>query len=198
MRQFYRLSQERTYVERERRTLKPTELGTVVRDMLVKHFPDIIKTEFTAAMEEDLDAISRGEKQWTPVLEEFYGGFSAALDKADQEAERVQRPVVETGEMCELCGKPLLLREGRFGKFIGCSGFPQCRNTKQYLDTIGVKCPQCEHGDVVRKRNRRGNVFYSCSRYPDCEYASSRPPPAARAETASEAPVKETAEVGGD
>ena len=138
--------QERTYVERERRTLKPTELGMVVRDMLVKHFPDIIKTEFTAAMEEDLDAISRGEKQWTPVLEEFYGGFSAALEKADQEAERVQRPVVETGEMCELCGKPLLLREGRFGKFIGCSGFPQCRNTKQYLDTIGVKCPQCEQG----------------------------------------------------
>ena len=189
--------QERTYVERERRTLKPTELGMVVRDMLVKHFPDIIKTEFTAAMEEDLDAISRGEKQWTPVLEEFYGGFSAALEKADQEAERVQRPVVETGEMCELCGKPLLLREGRFGKFIGCSGFPQCRNTKQYLDTIGVKCPQCEQGDVVRKRNRRGSVFYSCSRYPDCEYASSRPP-AARDESAGEAPVKETAEVAGD
>ena len=189
--------QERTYVERERRTLKPTELGMVVRDILVKHFPDIIKTEFTAAMEEDLDAISRGEKQWTPVLEEFYGGFSAALEKADQEAERVQRPVVETGEMCELCGKPLLLREGRFGKFIGCSGFPQCRNTKQYLDTIGVKCPQCEQGDVVRKRNRRGSVFYSCSRYPDCEYASSRPP-AARKEAAEEAPVKETAEVAGD
>ena len=189
--------QERTYVERERRSLKPTELGMVVRDILVKHFPDIIKTEFTAAMEEDLDAISRGEKQWTPVLEEFYGGFSAALDKADQEAERVQRPVVETGEMCELCGKPLLLREGRFGKFIGCSGFPQCRNTKQYLDTIGVKCPQCEQGDVVRKRNRRGNVFYSCSRYPDCEFASSRPPGAPN-ESAKEAPVKETAEVAGD
>ncbi len=189
--------QERTYVERERRTLKPTELGMVVRDILVKHFPDIIKTEFTAAMEEDLDAISRGEKQWTPVLEEFYGGFSAALEKADQEAERVQRPVVETGEMCELCGKPLLLREGRFGKFIGCSGFPQCRNTKQYLDTVGVKCPQCEQGDVVRKRNRRGSVFYSCSRYPDCEFASSRPP-AARNESDSEAPVKETADVAGD
>lgn len=189
--------QERTYVERERRSLKPTELGTVVRDILVKHFPDIIKTEFTAAMEEDLDAISRGEKRWTPVLEEFYGGFSAALEKADQEAERVQRPVVETGEKCELCGKPLLLREGRFGKFIGCSGFPQCRNTKQYLDTIGIKCPQCGQGDVVRKRNRRGNVFYSCSRYPDCEFASSRPP-AARPDSASETPVKETAEVAGD
>ncbi len=189
--------QERTYVERERRSLKPTELGMVVRDMLVKHFPDIIKTEFTAAMEEDLDAISRGEKRWTPVLKEFYGGFSAALEKADQEAERVQRPVVETGEMCEKCGKPLLLREGRFGKFIGCSGFPQCRNTKQYLDTIGVECPQCGQGDVVRKRNRRGNVFYSCSRYPDCEYASSRPP-AARQDSAKEAPAKEPAEVAGD
>lgn len=189
--------QERTYVERERRSLKPTELGMVVRDMLVKHFPDIIKTEFTAAMEEDLDAISRGEKRWTPVLKEFYGGFSAALEKADQEAERVQRPVVETGEMCEKCGKPLLLREGRFGKFIGCSGFPQCRNTKQYMDTIGVECPQCGQGDVVRKRNRRGNVFYSCSRYPDCEYASSRPP-AARQDSAKEAPAKEPAEVAGD
>lgn len=189
--------QERTYVERERRTLKPTELGMVVRDILVKHFPDIIKTEFTAAMEEDLDAISRGEKRWTPVLDEFYGGFSAALEKADQEAERVQRPVVETGEMCEKCGKPLLLREGRFGKFIGCSGFPQCRNTRPFLDTIGVNCPQCGQGEVVRKRNKRRNVFYSCSRYPDCDFASSRPPPD-QAGTAASAPAKEPAEVAGD
>lgn len=189
--------QERTYVERERRSLKPTELGMVVRDILVRHFPDIIKTEFTAAMEEDLDAISRGEKQWTPVLKEFYGGFNAALEKADQEAERVQRPVVETGEMCEECGKPLLLREGRFGKFIGCSGFPQCRNTKQYLDTIGVDCPRCEQGEVVRKRNRRGNVFYSCSRYPDCEFASSRSP-ADRKATSEDRSAKEPAEVAGD
>ena len=189
--------QERTYVERERRTLKPTELGIIVRDILVKHFPDIIKPEFTAAMEEDLDAISRGEKQWTPVLKEFYGGFSAALEKADLEAERVQRPVEETGEMCEECGKPLLLREGRFGKFIGCSAFPQCRNTKPFLDTIGVACPQCGQGEVVRKRNKRRSVFYSCSRYPDCEYASSRPP-AAPKDTADEAPAKEPAEVAGD
>ena len=189
--------QERTYVDREGRTLKPTELGIVVRDMLVKHFPDIIKKEFTAAMEEDLDAISRGEKQWTPVLEEFYGGFSAALEKADLEAERVQRPVEETGEMCEECGKPLLLREGRFGKFIGCSAFPQCRNTKPFLDTIGVACPQCGQGEVVRKRNKRRSVFYSCSRYPDCEYASSRPPAASK-DTADEAPAKEPAEVAGD
>jgi DNA topoisomerase-1 len=189
--------QERTYVERERRTLKPTELGTVVRDMLVKHFPDIIKPEFTAAMEEDLDAISRGEKRWTPVLEEFYGDFSEALAKADQEAERVKAPVEETGEMCEECGKPLLLRSGRFGKFIGCSGFPQCRNTKPYLDTIGVDCPQCGQGEIVRKLNKRRNVFYSCSRYPDCEYASSRPP-AARKDSAEKAPAKEPAEVAGD
>ncbi len=189
--------QERTYVERERRTLKPTELGMVVRDMLVKHFPDIIKPEFTAAMEEDLDAISRGEKRWTPVLEEFYGDFSEALAKADQEAERVKAPVEETGEMCEECGKPLLLRSGRFGKFIGCSGFPQCRNTKPYLDTIGVDCPQCGQGEIVRKLNKRRNVFYSCSRYPDCEYASSRPP-AARKDSAEKAPAKEPAEVAGD
>ena len=189
--------QERTYVERERRTLKPTELGTVVRDMLVKHFPDIIKPEFTAAMEEDLDAISRGEKRWTPVLEEFYGDFSEALAKAEQEAERVKAPVEETGEMCEECGKPLLLRSGRFGKFIGCSGFPQCRNTKPYLDTIGVDCPQCGQGEIVRKLNKRRNVFYSCSRYPDCEYASSRPP-AARKDSAEKAPAKEPAEVAGD
>ncbi len=189
--------QERTYVERERRTLKPTELGMVVRDMLVKHFPDIIKPEFTAVMEEDLDAISRGEKQWTPVLKEFYGGFSEALEKADQEAERVKPPVEETGEMCEECGKPLLLRSGRFGKFIGCSGFPQCRNTKPYLDTIGVGCPQCGQGEIVRKLNKRRNVFYSCSRYPDCEFASSRPP-AADKDSAEKAPAKEPAEVAGD
>jgi DNA topoisomerase-1 len=188
--------QERTYVERERRSLKPTELGMVVRDILVKHFPDIIKPEFTAGMEEDLDAISRGEKRWTPVLKEFYGGFSAALEKADQEAERVRPPVEETGENCEECGKPLLLRNGRFGKFIGCSGFPQCKNTKPYLDTIGVICPQCGQGDVVRKLNKRRNVFYSCSRYPDCDFASSRPP-AARTETAEDKSAKEPAEVAG-
>jgi DNA topoisomerase-1 len=188
--------QERTYVERERRSLKPTELGMVVRDILVKHFPDIIKPEFTAGMEEDLDAISRGEKRWTPVLKEFYGGFSAALEKADQEAERVRPPVEETGENCEECGKPLLLRNGRFGKFIGCSGFPQCKNTKPYMDTIGVDCPQCGQGDVVRKLNKRRNVFYSCSRYPDCDFASSRPP-AARTETAEDKSAKEPAEVAG-
>ncbi len=188
--------QERAYVERERRSLKPTELGMVVRDMLVKHFPDIIKTEFTAAMEEDLDAISRGEKRWTPVLEEFYGGFSAALEKADKEAERVKAPVEETGEMCEECGKPLLLKDGRFGKFIGCSGFPQCRNTKPFLDTIGVDCPKCGQGEIVRKRNKRRSVFYSCSRYPDCDYASSRPP-SARKEPAEKETAKEPAEVAG-
>ena len=188
--------QERDYVSRERRSLKPTELGMVVRDMLVKHFPDIINTGFTATMEEDLDAISRGEKQWTPVLEDFYGGFSAALEKADQEAERVKPKVEETGEMCEECGKPLLLREGRFGKFIGCSGFPQCRNTKPFLDTIGVDCPKCGQGEIVRKRNKRRSVFYSCSRYPDCDYASSRPP-SARKEPAEKETAKEPAEVAG-
>ena len=117
--------------------------------------------------------------------------------RADQEAERVKAPVEETGEMCEECGKPLLLRSGRFGKFIGCSGFPQCRNTKPYLDTIGVDCPQCGQGEIVRKLNKRRNVFYSCSRYPDCEYASSRPP-AARKDSAEKAPAKEPAEVAGD
>ena len=188
--------QERTYVERERRSLKPTELGMVVRDMLVKHFPDIIKPEFTAGMEEDLDAISRGEKQWTPVLKEFYGGFDAALEKADQEAERVRPPVEETGEDCEECGKPLLLRNGRFGKFIGCSGFPQCKNTKPYMDTIGVDCPKCGEGDVVRKLNKRRSVFYSCSRYPDCDFASSRPP-TPQTGAAEDKAVKEPAEVAG-
>ncbi len=189
--------QERTYVEREGRSLTPTELGAVVNDLLVKHFPDIIKSEFTADMEEDLDSISRGEKQWTPVLKEFYGGFSAALEKADAEAERVQTPVVETGEMCEECGKPLLLREGRFGKFIGCSGFPKCRFTKPYLDTIGVTCPQCRQGEVVRKRNKRRSIFYSCSRYPECEFASSRPPAPPQDEPSPEK-AKEPAEVAGD
>ena len=171
--------QERTYVERERRSLKPTELGMVVRDMLVKHFPDIIKTEFTAAMEEDLDAISRGEKRWTPVLEDFYGGFSAALEKADQEAERVKpakAPAEETGENCEKCGKPLVIREGRYGKFIGCSGFPKCRNIKktgqeaerarQPVVETGENCEKC--GKPLVLREGRYGKFIGCSGFPKC------------------------------
>ncbi len=171
--------QERTYVERERRSLKPTELGMVVRDMLVKHFPDIINTGFTATMEEDLDAISRGEKRWTPVLEEFYGDFSAALEKAEQEAERLKperAPAEETGENCEKCGKPLVIRDGRYGKFIGCSGFPKCRTIKKLgaeadraqspVEETGENCEKCGKPLVIREG--RYGKFIGCSGFPKC------------------------------
>jgi len=180
--------QERNYVTREGRTLQPTELGMVVSDMLVTHFPEVMDIGFTVQMEEDLDAISRGEKGWVPVLQEFYRTFAERLARADQEAEKVEVQPEETGELCELCGKPLIIRTGRFGKFIGCSGFPACRNTKPYYERTGITCPKCGQGEVVRKRARSGSSFYGCTRYPDCDYTTRRPPAQVGQQTPAQKP----------
>jgi DNA topoisomerase-1 len=169
--------QTRGYVDREDRRLVPTEIGFIVNDLLVKHFPDIINVDFTARMEADLDLIASGEQEWVPVLQEFYGPFEKALKKAERTMEKVDLGPQETGEMCEKCGHPMIVKFGRYGKFIACSNYPECRNTKSYQIKVGVACPECG-GDLVEKRTRRKRTFYGCSNYPECEFATwNRPLP---------------------
>ena len=163
--------QTRGYVDREDRRLVPTELGFIVNDLLVKHFPDIINVDFTAHMEEDLDLIASGEREWVPVLREFYGPFDEAVKQAERTMEKVDLGEQLTGEMCEKCGHPMIVKFGRYGKFMACSNFPACRNTKSYQIKTGVACPECG-GDLVEKRTRRGRIFYGCSNYPECEFAT--------------------------
>jgi len=169
--------QTRGYVDREDRHLIPTELGFIVNDLLVKHFPDIINVDFTARMEANLDLIASGEREWVPMLQEFYGPFSEAVRQAELTMEKVDLGPQETGEMCEKCGHPMIVKFGRYGKFIACSNYPECRNTKSYQIKTGVACPECG-GDLVEKRSRRGRIFYGCSSYPECEFATwNRPLP---------------------
>ncbi len=156
--------QQRGYVERRDGRFYPTELGFVVNDLLVAHFPDYIDVGFTAEMEEDLDRIARGERRWVPVLHDFYTPFIHTLDKA-----RAAMPVTEvgnepTGELCPECGHPLVYKHGRFGKFIGCSNFPTCKYRSGIQTKTGAKCPQCG-GDLIEKRTRRGRTFYGCANY---------------------------------
>jgi DNA topoisomerase-1 len=163
--------QSRGYVVIEERRLRPTELGFVVNDLLIEHFPDVFDVSFTAQMEAELDQIASGEREWVPVLREFYAPFEKDLKRAEVEMEEVDIGNQETGEMCPECGQPLVIRFGRYGKFIGCSGFPECRYTQPFLEKIGVACPECG-SDLVEKKTRRGRTFYGCSNYPECEFAS--------------------------
>jgi DNA topoisomerase-1 len=167
--------QDRGYVERIERRLHPTELGFIVNDLLVKYFPDVMDVSFTARMEEDLDLIARGEREWVPVLRDFYQPFERAVDRAERTMEKVQVADQKTGEQCEKCGGDLIIKWGRYGKFIACSNFPECRNTKPYLEKIGVTCPQCG-GDLVEKRSRKRRIFYGCSNYPECNFVSWKKP----------------------
>jgi DNA topoisomerase-1 len=163
--------QQRGYVDREDRRLIPTELGFIVCDLLVENFPDVFDVGFTAQMESELDQVAEGERPWVPVVREFYEPFALRVAAAEQAMPTVDLTPETTGELCEKCGRPMVIKFGRFGKFIACTGFPECRNTKPFLEKIGVTCPQCG-GDLVEKRSKRGRVFYGCSNYPTCNFAS--------------------------
>lgn len=163
--------QERQYVTREDKKLAPTDLGNTVTDFLVKYFPHIIDLPFTASLENDLDAIANGEKQWVPVIAAFYTPFAADLEKTYQDAQKVVTPVEKIDEKCPVCGNPLVIRIGRFGKFIACSTFPACKYTRPIVEKIDMKCPKCG-GDIVIKKTHRGKVFYGCSNYPKCTFAA--------------------------
>jgi len=164
--------QERGYIERVTRQLIPTELGKVVIDLLAEHFPDIVDVGFTAGMEERLDEIANDGVPWVGILQAFYPPFEETLRQADQRIVQVDLSPEPAGELCDKCGSPMLIKHGRFGKFIACSNYPICRNAKSFMVKLGIHCPRCAEGEVVEKRTRRGRLFYSCSRYPDCDFAT--------------------------
>ncbi|MGC8827147.1 MAG: type I DNA topoisomerase [Anaerolineae bacterium] len=161
--------QARGYVERVDRRLVPTQLGMIVNDLLVEHFPDIVDYDFTARMEEDLDRIAAGEVEWVPVLKDFYAAFSQELEKARRTMQKVELDESVPDEVCEQCGSSMVIKYGRFGKFLACSNYPACKNTRSYAEKVGVRCPECG-GDLVKRRTRRGRTFYGCSNYPACSF----------------------------
>lgn len=215
--------EERGYIERdERKRFKPRDIAFLVNDLLVEHFPHVVDYKFTAQMEDDLDEIARGKKKWQPVISEFYGPFKKNLAKKDKELSKKEITEEKTDEVCEKCGSPMIIKIGRFGKFLACSDYPKCKNTKkingnglpeekppaQITDEIcdkcqapmvlrqgkygpffgcstypkckniknievklNLKCPQCKEGDMVEKKSKRGRPFYACNRYPDCDFA---------------------------
>ncbi|OGZ33395.1 MAG: DNA topoisomerase I [Candidatus Portnoybacteria bacterium RBG_19FT_COMBO_36_7] len=164
--------QDRNYVQKdEKRKFFPTDIGFSVNDMLVEHFPEIVDLKFTALIEEELDHIAEGQKKWQPVIKEFYDPFSAHLAKKYEEVEK-QKPEPEpTDKTCPKCGKPLVIRTSRFGRFYACSDFPKCRHTESIANSTGITCPECGQGHIHEKRTRRGKIFYACSIYPDCKFA---------------------------
>lgn len=163
--------QKRGYVEKEKGRFKPTELGEIVVQVLQEFFEDIIDIDFTAEMEEKLDKIEAGQQNRQEVLESFYVPFEEKLKIAEQELEKITIEDEVTDEKCEFCGRNMVIKTGRYGKFLACPGFPECKNTKPIVTEIGVKCPLCG-GDIVVKRSKRGRTFYGCSNYPDCKFVS--------------------------
>jgi DNA topoisomerase-1 len=163
---------DRGYVEMQDKRLAPTETGQLVNDLLVEHFPDVLSVDFTARMEGELDDIADG-RPWVPVIDEFYSGFAEDLERADKALPKLELKVEPefVGRDCPLCGNPLVYREGKFGRFIGCSKFPDCRHTEQILVKIGVSCPKCG-GELLEKRTRRGKTFYGCINYPECDWTN--------------------------
>lgn len=159
----------RKYVKRVKKSLEPTKLGFDVIGILQVYFSDIVDVKFTGEMEDNLDSVELGEKDWKKVISDFYKGFSEELKVADREVERIEKKVVLSDEVCEICGKPMAIKEGRFGRFLACTGYPECKNTKPIVKSTGVKCPKCGK-DIIEKRGRKtGKVFYGCSGYPECD-----------------------------
>jgi len=167
--------QERDYVRRERGRFEPTKLGIAVTEFLEEHFEDIVDVGFTAGMEKQLDDIAEGLIQWNPMLQEFYEPFDQAIETAKIEAVRVPREKIdeESDQVCEKCERPMVIRGGRNGRFIACSGFPDCKNTKPL--TIGIKCRECNVGELAERKSKRG-IFFGCTNYPDCKFAVNTKP----------------------
>jgi DNA topoisomerase I len=162
--------QDRGYVEQQERRFMPTWLGETVNELLLKHFPEIVDTNFTADMERRLDGVEEGKQGWTEFLTDFYAALRGQLERAESEMDRVQKPVEEANEACPQCGKPLLIRNGRFGRFISCSGYPECDFKKPLVAKTGAICPK-DGGEIVERRGKRtGKVFYGCANFPACDF----------------------------
>ena len=169
--------QRRGYVERDKRRMIPTEIGMTVNDLLVDHFPNIVDLGFTARMEQELDEVAEGDRNWVDVVREFYEPFEVQLERARELMPEVKAEPELIDRKCPECDNQLLIRYGRYGKFIGCSNFPECRHTEPWLEKIGVLCP-LDGGELAERRTRKGRTFYGCSNYPECEFTSwKRPEP---------------------
>ena len=158
----------RKYIKRVKKSLVPTKLGFDVTGILQDYFKDIVDVEFTGEMEDKLDEIELGDIEWQSVIREFYKGFSEELERASTEVERIEKEVVLSDEICELCGKPMAFKEGRFGRFLACTGYPECKNTRPIVKSTGIKCPKCGK-DIVEKKSKKGKTFYGCSGFPACD-----------------------------
>jgi DNA topoisomerase-1 len=164
--------QKRGYVAIEEKKFVPTELGELVIQLMQEFFPEILDVEFTAHMEEELDFVEEGKEDWVRVLDTFYTSFEKRLEFAEEEMKEIEIQDEVSDEICEKCGKHLVYKMGRFGKFLACSGFPDCRNTKPIIKDIGVTCPTCHAGKIVERRSKKGRVFYGCDQYPTCDFVS--------------------------
>jgi DNA topoisomerase-1 len=164
--------QKRNYVVLENKRFVPTELGEIVLELILEFFPEIIDVEFTAKMEKNLDEIEEGKVEWVKVVDEFYREFEKRLRIAEKEMKEVEIKDEPVGIDCEVCGSPMVYKMGRFGKFVACSNFPECRNTKPIVKEIGVKCPKCHEGNIVERSSKKKRIFYGCDRFPQCDFVS--------------------------
>lgn len=164
--------QKRGYVSLEAKRFIPTELGEIVHSLVLEFFPGIIDIEFTAQMEKDLDSIEDGNTKWVQIIDNFYQKFEKDVKHAEIAMEKVEIKDEPAGEDCEVCGAPMVFKLGRYGKFMACSNFPECRNTKAIMKQIGVKCPKCKEGEIVERKSKTKRIFYGCNRYPECDFVS--------------------------
>ena len=164
----------REYVKRESKTLIPTELGEAMVKLMKERFPKIVNLKFTAQMEQNLDTVEHGEVEWRALIDDFYKDFEKTLAKAktDMDGVKIQLEEDKTDIICENCGRNMVIKVGRFGKFIACPGYPECKNVKKYVQKLGIKCPKCGDGDVIIKTTKRKTIFYGCSNYPKCDFVS--------------------------
>lgn len=160
---------DRKYVKRMKKTLVPTELGITVTNLLKEYFKEILDIDFTANMEDKLDDVEVGKLPWKDIIRSFYTGFEKDLEIANKEIEKIEREPILSDEKCELCGRPMAIKMGRYGEFLACTGYPECKNAKPIVKKTDVKCPKCGTGDIVARKSKKGKVFYGCSRYPECD-----------------------------
>lgn len=164
--------QKRYYVRLVSKRFEPTELGEIVNSLIIEFFPDIVDVKFTAEMESKLDEVEVGKEEWQKVIDQFYKPFEKEVIKAEEQMEKIQIKDEPAGFDCDICGHPMVIKLGRYGKFYACSNFPDCHNTKAITKEIGVICPICQKGQVIERKTKRNRIFYGCDRYPDCDFTS--------------------------
>lgn len=164
--------QKRGYVSLDNKRFVPTELGEIVHGLIEEFFPDILDLEFTAKMEQDLDNVEDGKVNWVKIIDGFYRDFEKHLEIAEKEMQEIEIKDEPAGEDCDQCGSPMVFKMGRYGKFMACSNFPDCRNTKAIVKDIGVKCPKCEEGNIIERKSKKRRIFYGCDRFPECDFLS--------------------------